>query len=320
MTPTFFKKLRQLRDEGSQQNSTAVPLKVAGAMMVRDAADILIDYLVHHILLGVDFFFVTDNGSVDGTLDILSRFQEEGFLRFVQRNECGAQERIINELVRLAKADGYDWAMLFDADERLVLADKSIKDFLLRYEDMVISKKYKIGSLRINWAMNEVNPRLYGGIASETCTASLFKYATKSVAKLNHHVKSIVRIEAFNGLDRSAHSVRHIPGFCGTSTNAARCDHGYKSHGFLADRAVLVHFQARSFYEFVKKKDLGRVWVCCDDKAYQGKKDCEKEVKSIEDYYADYLSRQHRAGGEEIPDSMLSAIERMEQVRERLFE
>jgi hypothetical protein len=42
-------------------------MRLVMTLKVRDEADILDDNLRYHRALGVDFFVVTDNGSVDGT-------------------------------------------------------------------------------------------------------------------------------------------------------------------------------------------------------------------------------------------------------------
>ena len=49
-------------------------MKLVMTLKVRDEDDVLEDNLRFHRALGVDFFIVTDNGSVDRTPEILSRY------------------------------------------------------------------------------------------------------------------------------------------------------------------------------------------------------------------------------------------------------
>ena len=52
-------------------------------LLVRDEEDILEANLDHHFAMGVDFVVATDNGSVDGSVEILRRYEREGRLELL---------------------------------------------------------------------------------------------------------------------------------------------------------------------------------------------------------------------------------------------
>ena len=58
-------------------------MKVVMAIKVRNEADIIETNLRYHLALGVDHFIVTDNGSDDGTTEILQGFADEGVLDLI---------------------------------------------------------------------------------------------------------------------------------------------------------------------------------------------------------------------------------------------
>ncbi len=96
-------------------------MRLVMTLKVRDEADILEDNLRYHRALGVDFFVVTDNGSVDGTSEILDRYAKAG-LAHVIRIEAGTlrdnEEDWTTRMARLAAAEfEADWVFHDDADE-----------------------------------------------------------------------------------------------------------------------------------------------------------------------------------------------------------
>ena len=58
-------------------------MKLAMTLIVRNEADIIEDNLRYHRAQGVDFFIVLDNGSTDGTVEILERYEQAGILTLV---------------------------------------------------------------------------------------------------------------------------------------------------------------------------------------------------------------------------------------------
>jgi hypothetical protein len=96
-------------------------MRLVMTLKVRDEADILEDNLRYHRALGVDFFVVTDNGSVDGTSEILDRYARAGLahvIRIETSNLRDNEEDWTTRMARLAATEfEADWIFHDDADE-----------------------------------------------------------------------------------------------------------------------------------------------------------------------------------------------------------
>ena len=88
-------------------------------MVVRNEADILRDNLEHHLRLGVGHFVIQDNGSTDGTSEILADFARSGVADvFRDDGSSFEQETQMARLIRHAMdRHAPDWIIANDADE-----------------------------------------------------------------------------------------------------------------------------------------------------------------------------------------------------------
>lgn len=127
-------------------------MKLAMTVMVRDEADIIAPMLDHHIRQGIDVFIVTDNGSVDGTTQILEEYAAKGIIELrhdpVHRKQ---QSVVVTQMARdAASVYGADWVLNADADEfwgpvnpELTLRDafahidKGIQSFTVNVTDLI---------------------------------------------------------------------------------------------------------------------------------------------------------------------------------------
>lgn len=88
-------------------------------LLVRDERDIVEQHLSFHLAAGVDLVIATDNGSTDGTDEVLERYEREGHVRLL-REPAGEfrQREWVTRMARLAATEhGADWVVNSDVDE-----------------------------------------------------------------------------------------------------------------------------------------------------------------------------------------------------------
>jgi len=94
-------------------------MRLAMTLMVRDEIDIVGAMLDHHLAQGVDTIIVTDNGSADGTAELLSKYAARGQIVLhhdpVHRKQ---QSEVVTAMAREAATEfDADWVLNADADE-----------------------------------------------------------------------------------------------------------------------------------------------------------------------------------------------------------
>jgi glycosyltransferase involved in cell wall biosynthesis len=101
-----------------------------GISLVKDEADI-VEHTIVRMAAQVDRLLVADNGSTDGTREILERLARElPLIVSDDRDPAYYQGRKISALAALAAQNGAAWVVPFDADERWYSPHGRIADVL----------------------------------------------------------------------------------------------------------------------------------------------------------------------------------------------
>jgi hypothetical protein len=222
----------------------------------------VLEWLAHHIAVGVDEFFIADNESSDGSSVLLRHLAELGIIRYVyfptpqgEAPQLAAYRKLMELYGR-----GPAWVAFIDADEFLMpLNRKTIKEVVQEVSQLEPS----VGALAISWAN-------YGsageqGYRPELVMERFIQRAGKDFS-VNHHYKSIVKSEAFKTTHGNPHLFELNPGYIYVHPDGRELRDRVKGVKGISDNVCwenirLNHYIVKSYGEFLLKKGRGRATV-----------------------------------------------------------
>lgn len=223
--------------------------------IVKDEAPYLEEWIAHHHATGVTHFFIADNGSTDGSRQILQRLQKNGICRVVEFSVSAGQPPQLAAYQLLANrfASEVHWMAFIDADEFIITDETfaSIPDFLATFEP-----RHEIGAIALNWACFGSAGRLH---YEQGFVVRQFDQRAEQHTLINHHYKSLVRSAAFAGIGGNPHHFRLKKNYSyATSDGQALSLHPDKGAGLSAtvewNNARINHYVVKSHQEFFEKK------------------------------------------------------------------
>ena len=121
-------------------------IRLAMTILVKNEADIIRENIRTHASLGVDCFVVMDNGSTDGTREILAELQQHYELHIIdQPAQSYRQRQWMTELAFVARDKmGADWVISNDADEFWIPKEGDLKKDLDRKGSVITCHRYNM--------------------------------------------------------------------------------------------------------------------------------------------------------------------------------
>ncbi len=213
-------------------------------LMFKDENQYLEEWFLYHLLLGVERFYIYDNGSRINARETLRPYVEQGRVIVLDIAGKGAQLAAYDHFLKTFAKETF-WAGFIDTDEFLVPKTcKDLRVFLQDYE--------KNAGLSVNWLIFGSN-----GHKTRPDGGQILNYAVRTPFEMpeNQTVKSIVRPDTVI-IPHSPHHFIYKEGYCCVN------EQGYSNYDqvapFSAERIQLNHYWCRSEEELEQKFSRGR--------------------------------------------------------------
>lgn len=231
--------LRLKKDHTSPQHQVAV------CAIAKDEGPYFKEWIEWHRKIGVEKFYIYDNGSTDDTKELLRPYIEKGIVEYTYFPGFKKQLESYDDCLKRHRLDTR-WIAFIDLDEFIVpIKDKSLPDFLMRFEDYP--------AVEVNWL-------IFGSggekLKRPGSMMQRFRYHSRPDHILNRHVKSIVnprRVFSMIG----CHEVARISGKA-VDSHGDPITKNFRDREPQQDIIRINHYAVRSYEEFKEKQNKGR--------------------------------------------------------------
>ncbi len=242
---------------------------VAACLIVKNEAPYLLEWVAYHRVIGVEFFYIYDNESTDGTAQILASLQRAGIIEVISWPTIpghSPQVMAYNDACKRFNQES-EWLAFIDADEFILPhADGAVRDFLAKYPE-------DVGAVGINW-------KVFGASGHMTKTPGLvmerFLQCSDEKLSVNRCIKTIARPKSVKWFEvhhcHLSEGKRYIDPL---QREVKKAIHAFSSH----ETIQINHYYTKSKEEWDLKRVRGRATKQADDP--------EKYRKDVEFYNHD---------------------------------
>jgi len=221
--------------------------KIAICAIFKDEALYLLEWLAFHKMIGVDRFFLYDNGSADGGAELIRSSAFAQNVTLIEWPERPGQLSAYNHF-RVHHSSRFTWAAFIDIDEFIVpLAGTSIRDILMR-------RTYQpFAQILLQWLVFGPSGHQHRppGLVIENYTRRM-----PVEIEASRHIKPIVRTAMMRGIDHTPHSAECDGPSC--NTRGEEVLHFPIQLIECHDVMVVHHYFTKSREEWEFKRQRGR--------------------------------------------------------------
>ncbi len=219
---------------------------------LRNEGPYIVEWLAYHKSLGFEHFFIYTNDNSDGSDELLAALAAQGHVTLITnevRNVRPQYKAYGHAFKALPHILDYEWALVIDADEFLVLAPNRKFSDVKHYIDWISTRP--VDAIALNW------------LVFRTCgieRADLNKPVTCRFVQradfVDQHIKSLVKPRYFvhshahHGFEIAGRPTRYL-----NSSGDVHLHEHEKAHSFhpVADAAWVNHYWTKSTQEFCGK-------------------------------------------------------------------
>ncbi len=234
--------------------------------IVKNEADYIDEWIRYHLLVGVDRFFIYDNGSTDETLNVLQKYIDQGIVVLRTHLGIGQQLNVYNDALRRYRLMS-KYIAFIDVDEFLYSCEpeKTVRQQI----DELFALYPNAGGIAANWRMFGSGGHVSkpeGGVLEN------FLYRSKDDGKGTRCVKTIANPRRVYRYVH-AHYPMYYKGYYSVDESGKRVD-GWANPVKEIRRLRINHYFTKSKEEWIVRRQLGRV----DRKHF--------EARTMDEFYA----------------------------------
>lgn len=234
--------------------------ELAACLMFQNEGRFLKEWIEYHRLVGVQHFYLFNNASTDGYMEVLEPYIESGIVdlyhypevTFDQQNHSRVQCAIYNHALSLAKGKA-KWLAIIDADEFIFPVQKnSLSEVLKNYESF--------GGVYLNWLA-------FGTSRIEKIPENklMIEMLVMCQKECNALGKSIVRPERVS-ICVDPHRMHYAPPYYHVNTNNQKFDWVCP---IANDKLVIHHYYTGDLYNVIHVKYPRRKkWIGMELESY----------------------------------------------------
>ncbi|HCN55710.1 glycosyltransferase family 2 protein [Leuconostoc citreum] len=135
---------KNLRHELFKREKKVFPHEVGLAVIIKNEASYILEWIEYHRLIGVSKFYIFDNDSNDGLDHLLGGYIQRGIVELTKLHGSGRQLEAYNIAIQKSK-NSVKWLGVIDADEFIQVMDgEKLSDIL---------EKYKHVGMLVGWSI-----------------------------------------------------------------------------------------------------------------------------------------------------------------------
>lgn len=241
--------------------------QVAVVAIIKNEGEYITEWVKYHKLIGVNKFYLYNNGSTDDTAEKLKPFIESGLVELIDYPGIAKQLPAYNNALKVF-GDKCKYMAFIDADEFIFLLNRD--DKLVDVLDKIIELDEKAGGIAINWTMFGSSGHIKkptGGVLEN------YLYRVKDGGRGNGCIKTVV-MPKFVYAYEHVHYPTYIYGKYSIDENGNRV-RGWLNNVEKTYKIRINHYFTKSKEEWIQRRSLGKA----------DSKQKEKTKRTIEEFY-----------------------------------
>ncbi|GHV66160.1 hypothetical protein AGMMS49928_00170 [Spirochaetia bacterium] len=212
--------------------------------IVKNEAPYIQEWIEYHLLVGIEKFYIYDNGSEDNLQQLLKPYIDDDIVKYIYYPGEKKQIWAYNDVLKYAQKETF-WLAVIDLDEFIVpISTRTITEFLYDFEDIV--------AVEINWVC-------YGSSGQEKKTEGLVIERFKDHSLLdfdgNRNVKTIMNPRTVSYI--SVHDAVYYSGKRSVNIHKEENIIYFHNREAIHDKMRINHYFCKSYEEYLLKRNRG---------------------------------------------------------------